>query len=207
MHKIKFIYFDIGGVLNLDFTGTNKWSELKADLGVTEATAEKFEAVWQKHRKRICIDCDIDSLIPEFQAETGIIFPAEYSMLDDFVKRFELNPSIWPVVKKAEQKYKVGILSNMYPRMFERIQQKKQIPTANWDVIIKSNEVGFQKPDPEIYEIAEQKASVDPSQIFFTDNLWHNTEVAKQRGWQTYLYDSQNPEESNNQLKSILDIE
>ena len=43
MPDIKFIYFDIGGVLLLDFSKTNKWLEMRRDLGISPDLDSQFE--------------------------------------------------------------------------------------------------------------------------------------------------------------------
>ncbi|MBU1033956.1 HAD-IA family hydrolase [Patescibacteria group bacterium] len=205
MKQTKFIFFDVGGVLILDFSNTNKWAEMKKDLGVTKETNEAFEAVWQKHRDRIGIDCDIDTLIPEFQEKTGIVFPKNYSMLDDFIARFEVNPYIWSVVKKAQKLgKKVGMLTNMYPRMLSSIQKVGLIQDIKWDLIIDSSVVGMQKPNKEIFKLAEQETGLKPEEIMFVDNLLINTKAAEKQGWQTFLYDDQKPEKASKELIKIL---
>lgn len=40
--KIKFIYFDVGGVVILDYSKTNKWNEMLTDLGIPEELKPKF---------------------------------------------------------------------------------------------------------------------------------------------------------------------
>jgi hypothetical protein len=35
MKNIKFVYFDLGGVTILDFSGTNEWFKLKQELGIS----------------------------------------------------------------------------------------------------------------------------------------------------------------------------
>lgn len=67
MQNIKFIYFDVGGVLLRDFSGTNKWQEMIKALGVTQKNESTFNEIWQQHRNKICIDCDVDHLIPIFK--------------------------------------------------------------------------------------------------------------------------------------------
>lgn len=206
MRTIKFVYFDVGGVLNLDYSGTNKWVEMKRDLGVTEDLDKSFDQVWKKYRSRICIDCDVDTIIPEFEKATGIKIPDDYSMLEDFVNRFDVNHSIWPLAQKAKQKYKVGLLTNQYPRMLDKIKEQNNIPDVNWDVTVDSSIVGFQKPEEKIYEIAEQMAGVNPNDIFFIDNGETHIEVAKKRGWQTLLYNPQDPENSSQKLAEIIGL-
>ncbi len=190
----------------LDYSGTNKWIQMKRDLGVTEELDELFDGVWKKHRSRICIDCDVDTIVPEFKEKVGVEIPDGYSMLGDFVDRFEVNHTIHTLAQKAKEKYKVGLLTNMYPRMLSMIRENKLIPELEWDSVVDSSIVGFQKPENGIYEVAEQKAQTDPSQIFFVDNSPEHIEAATKRGWKTLLYDPQNPKESSNKLAQILDI-
>ncbi len=204
MTKIKFIYFDVGGVLILDFSNTNKWQELKNDLGITSATDPEFEAVWQKHRDRVCLDLDVDKLLTEIQSKTKLKLPSNYSLLNDFVNRFQANPSIWPVLKIARNKYRIGLLTNMYPRMLKAIEEAHLIPNLNWDVVIDSSQVSKQKPDQEIFELALEKSGFKKEEILFIDNLEKNTSVAKKLGWQVFCYDDQNPEKASGELEDLL---
>ncbi len=204
--KTKFVYFDVGGVLLLDYSGTNKWVEMKRDLGVTEDLDEKFDQVWKRHRSRICIDCDVDNIVSDFEKEVGIVIPENYSMLADFVNRFEVNEGIWLVAQSVKEKYKTGLLTNQYPRMFNLVKEKKLIPDVDWDVVVDSSVVGYQKPEQAIFELAEKEANHDSSEIFFIDNSPEHLEGAKKRGWKTFLYDPQNVTESNKKLTEILDL-
>ena len=207
MSKTKFVYFDIGGVMLRDFTNTNKWAEMKKDLGVNKENEEIFDSIWQRHRSRICIDCDIDTIIPEFEKEAGIVFPKDYSMLEDFVDRFDPSPSIWLVIDKVKDNYKIGLLTNTYPLMLDMIRAKNKFPKYDWEVIVDSSLVGFQKPESEIYEIAEERSGLKPEELFFIDNLSKNTNAAKKRGWKVFHYDDQNPEKASKELISILNLD
>ena len=204
--KIKFVFFDVGGVLILDFSHTDKWSQMKRDLGVTAETEQACELVWQRHADRRGIDYDIDHMIPELEKEVGLTFPKDYSLLTEFISRFDANQSIWQVVKKAQQLgKKVGPLTNMYPRMFGSIQKAGLMQDIKWDLIIDSSVVGVEKPDPKIYVLAEKQTKLKPEEIFFIDNMSENVEAAAQRGWQTFLYDDQHPEEASAELLKIFD--
>lgn len=205
MTDIKFVYFDVGGVLLLDFSGTDKWAQMKKDLGVTPDLDEQFDLLWKKYRSRICVDFDVDDLHPEIEQLLKIELN-DYSMLADFVNRFDPNQSIWEVASKAKENYSVGLLTNMYPRMLSLINEKKLIPKLEWNQVVDSSVVGFQKPDSGIFETAEKMAGVKPNQIFFVDNSEEHVQAAQDRGWQTMLYDPQSPEESSNQLKMMLGL-
>ena len=78
---ISFVYFDLGGVVIQDFSGTNKWEELKKELGVTKKNYEDFEKLWSQYHDEINIDRDVDSLIPIFNKELGLKIPNNYSLL------------------------------------------------------------------------------------------------------------------------------
>jgi FMN phosphatase YigB (HAD superfamily) len=200
MKTIKYIYFDVGSVLMLDFAETNKWEEMKQDLGFTENNGEIWERIWELHAKRVCVDFDVDQLIPILEQESTVSFPPGYSLLQDFVDRFTPNPSMWSVVEQAQQKYTLGLITDMYPRMLSVIQKHKLIPSANWHTIIDSSVVGMQKPDPRIYQLAQEKAGFSGMEIMFIDNLACNLVPARQLGWQTFLYDPTQPEQSSKQL-------
>ncbi len=202
---VSFIYFDLGGVIELDFSGTNKWNEMKNDLGVNKENEAAYEAIWKRYQNEICLSRDVDSLMPILKREAGIIFPDGYSLLVDFVNRFEKNPSIWPVVQKASEKYKIGLLTNMYPRMFPLIQAKGIIPPVTWSVILDSSIVGYQKPNLEFFKIAEDKAHVKGDKILFIDNSAIHIDAARKLGWNTFLYNSNRPEISSLELSRLLE--
>lgn len=207
MKNIEFVFFDVGGVLLLDYSGTDKWIEMKRDLGVTKDLDDSFDKIWKKYRQRICIDYDVDTIIPVFEKEVGIAFPENYSMLTDFVNRFEVNKTIWSVAKKAKDKYQVGLLTNMYPRMLPLIRNRDLIPDIAWDEVVDSSIVGYQKPEQGIFEVAEKMAKIEPSKIFFIDNSPKHLEGAKKRGWKTLLYDPQDPEQSSQRIIEALGLD
>lgn len=206
MSKPKFIYFDVGGVLLLDFSGTDKWDRLKQDLGITPEKDAAFEAVWQRHLERVCVDCDVDHILDQLAAAAEIELPADYSLLADVVSRFEQNRVMWQVAEQAMAYYSVGLLTNQCPRMLSTIYQQQLLPRLDWQVVVDSSEVGFQKPEAGIFEIAEQMSGVGPSELFFVDNSPGHLAEAEARGWQTMLYDHQNPEDSARQVAERLGL-
>lgn len=201
---ISFVYFDVGGVVVLDFSGTQKWAEMKHDMGIHKRNEEIFDRLWKRYREEICIDRDVDTLIPIIERECHITLPKEYSMLQDFVNRFEANPSIWPVITKIRKTCKVGLLTNMYPRMFQAIERRKHLPPVSWDAVIDSSIVGYQKPDQELYEVAEKQAKTKKANVLFVENSIEHLSAARDFGWQTFLYDSTNPVESSRKLAQLF---
>lgn len=206
MNEPTYIYFDVGGVLLIDFSASNKWTEMKRHLGITAELDDAFESIWSIYGDRVCIDYDVDNMMTHIENELGIKLPSS-SLLLEFVNRFELNSSIWPIAEKAKKHHPVGLLTNMYPRMLEEIEKAQLIPQLDWDTIVDSSIVLLQKPDDRIYAIAEERAQAKPSDILFIDNTQDNLDRAHERGWQTLYYDSANPIESNNRIVDYLNIQ
>jgi FMN phosphatase YigB (HAD superfamily) len=203
--KISFVYFDLGGVVELDFSGTNKWAKLKKELGMSADKDREFEDFWDKYEAEVNIGRDVETLIPLIKEKFGSKFPDKYSFLiDGFVNRFEVNKSIWPVIDKIHQKCRIGLLTNMYPHMFEAIKKRGLLPNVTWDVIIDSSVVGIQKPDTQIFKIGEQRAGVKGKEILFVENTPNHVHAAKVFGWQTFLYDSAHPKDSSNKLSTLF---
>ncbi|MFH2085427.1 MAG: HAD family hydrolase [bacterium] len=206
MTKISFVYFDVGGVLIKDFSVTNKWEEMLLDLGIKENNFDKFNGIYDRHARQINTHLEIDKLLPQLSKEFGIEFPKNYSWLDDFIARFEVNPHITPIVKQLNMSYKLGLLTNMWPGMLDKIFAADLMPPATWQVIVDSTIVDMQKPDREIYEYAQDKAGVPASEILFIDNTPKHLIEPKQLGWQTFFYDSRNYAKSTHELANFLGL-
>lgn len=203
---IAFVYFDLGGVVIRDFSGTNKWEELKKELGIIPEKAQEFEDFWIKYEPEVCVGKrSIDSLLPLIKKQFGSNHPDNYSLLiDGFVNHFEKNPHIWFVIDEIRKHYKLGLLTNMYPGMLDEIRKKELIIENKWDVVIDSSIVGLQKPDPKIFELAEKKAGSYGNKILFVENSLGHVNAASDFGWQTFLYDSKDPEKSSRDLSKFV---
>jgi len=202
---ISFVYFDVGGVVIKDFSGTNKWYELKRRIGISDDQMQDVDVHWKKLKGPID-NGDIDLTVIEtmLREEFHIPMPKNYSMLDDFVDHFERNPSISPIIQEIHKTHRVGLLTNMYIGMFDKIIKRDLLPPELWDTIIDSSIIHMKKPDKEIYEFAQKQAGVPASEILFIDNMEKNLVAPQELGWQTFLYDSTNPETSSKQLLEIF---
>ncbi len=198
---ISFVYFDVGGVAIRDLYEADKWAKIKRDIGIKTKDDEEFDRFWKERTKEICRGKkDVDTLIPSLEEKFHLDFPVGFSLLTDFVSRFEPNKSIWPVVESIKRDCKISLLTNMYPRMLSAITEKGIMPPTNWDVIIDSSIEGCRKPNPDIFELAEQKANVKKGNILFIDNKRENIDAAKDFGWQVLFYDTGDHEKSSLEL-------
>ena len=204
---ISFIYFDVGGVVIKDFSATNKWSELEKDLGITKERQKEFLAFWDKYEPEVCVGRDIETLLPLIKKQFGVDIPSNYSLLSAFVDRFERNETIWPVIRKARQKYKIGLLTNMYTNMLNAIYDKGLMPKVEWEIIIDSSIEQTLKPEKKIFDISEQRAGVAGENILFVENSKRHVDMAKSLEWQTFYYDSADVDKSSTYLDRIISRE
>jgi len=125
-------------------------------------------------------------------------------MTADFVNRFENNPSMLELFKKLKSEFKIGLLTAQYPNMLNMVFQKGLLPSDIWDIIIDSSIEKVNKPEPEIYLLAEQRAEVPSESILFVDNKAKLLEYPKERGWQVFEYDPANAKESTKKLNNFI---
>ena len=201
---IKFVYFDVGGVVVKDFSGTNKWNELKNGMGIKPNQEVVFDEIFDIYEPEVCIGRDVETLIPLLNTKLYLSLPENYSFLLDFVNRFERNESIWPIIKRIKERYKVGLLTNMYPNMLNQIYKADLMPDTKWDVIIDSSIEKVRKPQIEMFKLAEDRSGFKGEEILFIENGKKHIEAANEFGWQTFLYDPSFTVESNKSLEEML---
>ena len=200
---ISFVYFDVGGVLDKDFSGSTKWDNLRDELGIRPS--EAYELFWQEVEKDICTRKEVDDLLPLLEQKFGAKIPSDYSLLDSFVKRFEKNESIWLVVREIQQTAKTGLLTMMYPHMLDALLESGILPPMRWDAVMDSSVVVLVKSDDATYKLAQEKAGVPAAEILYIDNTKRYLDIALTFGWQTYWYDASDYEKSNRELKRFWD--
>jgi HAD superfamily hydrolase (TIGR01509 family) len=197
---ISFVYFDVGGVALLDFSGTNGWNELLDFWHIDATNKAHFDMVWKKYSPRLCVDPTSELLtIP------GFVPSNPFDFVKDFADRFEANPAITPLLEKLQtENIPFGLLTNMYPTMFDHISHRALLPPFRYQVIVDSSKELCEKPFPEIYTKAQNLCGFSGNQILFVDNVHNNLVPAEALGWQTFLYDSTQPVASTTALTDYI---
>ena len=80
-------------------------------------------------------------------------------------------------------------LSNM-PQPYARFLEKQHSFIGQFDGGVFSGDVKLVKPQPEIYELLEQRYALLPGRTVFIDDLAANVEAARARGWRGILFHS-----------------
>jgi epoxide hydrolase-like predicted phosphatase len=56
------------------------------------------------------------------------------------------------------------------------------------DAVVRSDEVGLRKPDPEIYRLAAERLNVPPHDCVFIDDLLQNVDGARAAGMHAFVH-------------------
>ncbi|HLD31603.1 MAG TPA: HAD-IA family hydrolase [Patescibacteria group bacterium] len=98
-----------------------------------------------------------------------------------------------PVLKYAnelrKQGYKVVLLSNNFSKYIAQFKKQFQLEKY-FDAVINSQDLGFKKQDPRMFQYVLKKYRVRPSEVIFFDDLLPNHAVPQQMGFHCLLFTS-----------------
>jgi FMN phosphatase YigB (HAD superfamily)/DNA-binding XRE family transcriptional regulator len=109
------------------------------------------------------------------------------------------------LLKWASQRYKVGLLTNTMPGFLSTMRRNKQLPDISYDTIIDSSAVAAIKPEPKIYEVAQEQAGCAPEEILLIDDSRANLMAAESLGWNVIWFDDSRPKESAERVREALE--
>jgi FMN phosphatase YigB (HAD superfamily) len=179
---IKFVYFDVGGVL-LAFYHTlgllpNRWGidpkeYLTLMKSVEHARANGSMTETEVERR----------LITRF----GARIPRNYWASGQFVELFTPITEMHEVAHELESTYRLGLLTNVSETVWQRSQQDFAylFPSVKFEQVVASYAVKSAKPEKRIYEIAIERTGLQPAEICFIDDMPANLETARALGMQT----------------------
>jgi FMN phosphatase YigB (HAD superfamily)/DNA-binding XRE family transcriptional regulator len=196
---VTFVFFDINGVcvrfLHKAFTEVARQSGKSVDL---------VETLFWRYNDAVTIG---QMTLEEFNEVLGRELEIEnFDWIPYYMNNVEQMPGIEQLVAWAAEHYEVGLLSNIMPGFIDLLIQRRIIPNAKYKVIVDSSKVGALKPTPKIYEIAQQLAAVEPSEILTIDDSRSNLVTADRLGWHVVWFDEIRPEESIERAKQALEF-
>lgn len=173
---IQAIVFDCFGVLTSD-----KWKEF-----IAAQSPEKVQAIRDIHT---AFDKHLISY-QDFQKEVAELSGASTEELDDVFLQKTIRAKNEPLIvfiKELKKQYKIAILSNVGTGWIrdEFLTADEQ---KHFDAMVFSYEVGYAKPDQEIYEITAERLNVPANACVMIDDSQPNIDGALAAGWQAILY-------------------
>ncbi len=126
----------------------------------------------------------------DFRNKVGELSEAGTEELDDIFLEHtfrEKNNALFTMIGELKKKYKIGLLSNVGTSW---IRDEFLTPDEQqlFDSMVFSFEVGYTKPDLEIYKLTAGKLSTSTENCMFIDDAPINCEAAKSAGMQAIVY-------------------
>ena len=194
---IKFVYFDMNGCLVR--SASRAIAVLAQESGVG---ADVIETTFWQYNDDVCRgDVSVAELNQALTAKLGM----EVDWLKFYLASVEATPGVSELIHWVAANYRLGILTNTMPGLISPMRANGTLPAVDYDVIIDSSEVRAIKPDPRIFEIAAERAGLNPSEILLVDDDRPNLVAAGKFGWHTMSFDAFHPEESILSVSTALD--
>jgi len=179
---VKHVIFDIGGVL-IDFD----FPRLARALG--ERTGGDADGLLPLFAQAVVRDVEAGHTDPEefFRRTMSPALPGltYEGWISAWMDNYSVNEPGWALLEDArDQGRTVSLLSNLAPYNQLAIERKWphffQAPHHNFY----SYELGFHKPDPDIYRAVSKRLGAEPEHCFFLDDVEENVESARRVGFQ-----------------------
>lgn len=179
---IKTIFFDIGGVLiDISFRRTSKFISDCIDVPVGKIEETFPSLIHNRYEKGLISNHDWF-----IKYKKSLPQPCNLKEVD-FWKAWSLllgkETKVVSLMGKLKTRYSIWLLSNTNPKHInDEIENNYRFPKLI-DGAIYSFNVGFRKPEKEIYIKAAKLAKSKPDECFFIDDLRDNIQAAKEVGF------------------------
>ncbi len=192
---IKAIFFDIGGVIK-KHPAEVRQAEVARRLGINEG---KFIDFWKEHRNQMATGEMKEEDFCRLAEEKFKVSGALKIQREEHEKssRTSINAELLELIEKLKNKYIIGLISNV--SNIQKEYNEKAGLYKPFDPCILSCDVGFVKPDEEIYELALEKTGLKPEDCVVIDDRKGCLTVADLLGFKTILF------ENNEKLKEELE--
>ena len=206
------VFWDFGGVITESpFEAFNRYEISKGlpkDFIRTVNTHNFNDNAWAKFERSEISVTEFDHLFATESERQGFRIAG-----GEIVELLAVKPraSMVAALKKICGHYTTACITNNVPvghgagmQTSEEAAYEIQQIMALFDFVIESSKIGIRKPDPRIYQLACEKAGIEPSQVVYLDDLGVNLKPAKAMGMTTIKVAQ--AEQALAELESILEI-
>ena len=196
---ITFVYLDVNGTIvrffHRAFTEVAKVASQPTDM---------VETLFWRHYDPINRG---QTSMEEFNSNLGLELGIENFDWDKYyLDNVEPVPGIKELIEWIAANYEIGIISNSMPGSIDELRKRGLIPSVSYAAIVDSSKTGLIKPEEQIYQKAQELASVEASEILLIDDTRPNLVAADRAGWHTVWFDEMDPEDSITRVKSALEF-
>lgn len=193
-----FIYFDVNGCLVYFYQ--RAFNKIAGEIGVRP---DEVESAFWHYNDDVCggsmsID-DFNTKLGERLGSPGLKWQDYYLDTVEPIKEMQ-ELATW-----AAENYRVGLITNIMPGLLDSMLAHGILPQLNYDAIVDSSAVKAIKPEPGIYQIAQEKAQCPPEEILFIDDSRVNLMAADKFSWSVLWFDDSHPKEAADRIREALE--
>ncbi|MBI2592393.1 HAD-IA family hydrolase [Candidatus Saccharibacteria bacterium] len=196
---VRFVYFDVNGTLvrfhQRGFTAASQ------ELGVP---ADIIEMLFWRHNDGLCSGrLSLEQFNHTISQELGV---DGFDWHKYYIDNVQSMPGMDELVRWVAENYEIGILSNNAPGFIDELKSKGLVPDAEFKAVVDSCKVGAAKPNPKIYEAAQDLAAMEAQEILLIDDTGPFLTAADRAGWQVLWFDEDDPKDSITCIKQHLEF-
>ncbi len=195
---VRFVYFDINGCLVRFFHPA--FTRLSLETGVSSELIET--AFWHLNDVACRGGMTMSEFNEAFASKLGI---DSVDWENYYFEAIDVVGEMQDLLTWASEHYYVGLLSNIMPGFINRMIREGALPRIAYDQIVDSSVEQSIKPEPRIFEIAQERSGVQPHEILFIDDSRSNLMAAEKLGWRVMWFDSYRSDESAARIKVTLE--
>jgi FMN phosphatase YigB (HAD superfamily)/DNA-binding XRE family transcriptional regulator len=195
---VSFVYFDVNGCLIRYYE--RAFAQLAAKFNVPADVIET--AFWHYNDDACRGTMSSHDFSLALAARIGV---PELDWKAEYLQVTEPMPEMQELLKWTADHYKTGLLTNITGGFMSGLRDQGKIPALPYDAVVDSSEIGSIKPESKIFEIAQARAGVPPSEILLIDDTRGNLNAAESFGWNVLWFDYARPEESVALIRSALE--
>lgn len=188
MHSVKFVIFDLGGVL-VNWHMSWITNEISQKFGISE---DVLVPVFSKYlplldsgyleEREFWKSVGSDTRANQLANVTTSLW------YDIFREKASLNSDVFNILKRLKRKVRLAALSNIEEKTYSVISEWGLMSFFEFQFL--SYRVGYSKPDYRIYKHVIDSLPCDPHEMLFIDDKIENVESAKKSGINSIKYES-----------------
>jgi HAD superfamily hydrolase (TIGR01509 family) len=194
---VRFVYFDVNDTLVRFYY--RAFAEISKICGHPTDFVETV--FWRHHNPAASGRMTLEEFNTVFAKDLGL---ETIDWRQYYMANVEPMPGVQELVEWVASNYEIGLFSNNLPGFTEEMIQDGKIPKLKYDVVVDSSKVGLMKPDPKVFETAQQLANMEAREILLIDNERPNLIAADRAGWQVVWFDDLDPPGSIARTKEAL---
>ncbi|MDO8656906.1 MAG: HAD family phosphatase [Nanoarchaeota archaeon] len=176
-NSISAVIFDQGNVLD---------SHKESDCSIAEALGfsfEEFQMYAQPHVRALHLGMDELEYLNQILHDAGKNPTATRIFRQIYESKRPFNEQMLSInTRLRDLGYKTGIISNAEIPLRDLLAEKYTVSPTLFDAVVCSCDVGYAKPDKEIYSIGCTQLEIKPEQGVFIDDNMKNVDAFEQLG-------------------------